>query len=312
MCADLLAYFGWITNGNWISCQYCTTKRSFMVCAWFCINWPSMCSTKKMQSVPFQKRGRLTPPCTKIGHTSIEVYFLFLSNAMKEIEIRCKMDKIDMLSVTWFWFVVSAVEQSLLPCSTLISSLNMHTCMKSCQHVHDPPRSSVVTGKVTAKLISKVMFSFKWKHLNWDPCYDKKCCWNTCPFWCSSTTAPSFEHNGYLIWFWHANPSRMSLLIPLMTNRKDMKWYHELIHACDRSCMSFDSFCIDKTFSMFLILSYLNNFVQISLFAWYKLLWAHIFLWLGQHMFWWYYPITNLSISPIFPFPMRLLSMKSF
>ena len=96
----------------------------------------------------FSKSGRLTPPCTKIGHTSIEVYFLFMSNVMKEeIEIRCKMDKIDMLSVTWFWFVVSAVEQSLLPCSTLISSLNMHTCMKSCQHVHDPPRSSVVTGK---------------------------------------------------------------------------------------------------------------------------------------------------------------------
>ena len=137
-----------------------------MVCAWFCINWPSMCSTKKMQSVPFQKSGRLTPPCTKIGHTSIEVYFLFMSNAMKEIEIRCKMDKIDMLSVTWFWFVVSAVEHLLLPCSTLVSWLIMHTCMKSCQHVHDPPRSSVVTGKVTAKLISKVMFSFKWKHLN--------------------------------------------------------------------------------------------------------------------------------------------------
>ena len=72
----------------------------------------------------------------KMSHTSTELHVLFMSIVLQqEIEIQCNMNKMDMLSVTWFWFVVSAVEHfvaAMFNFGLVVDYAHMYEVMSTC------------------------------------------------------------------------------------------------------------------------------------------------------------------------------------
>ena len=259
-----------------------------MVCSCFCTNWPSMGCTQRMEQVPVTA-DLLIPQCQKDD--------THINSLTSLLHVNC--------SATTNWDPMKYEQHGHVVCNMVmicrcccrhfVSSICNFGLVDDCFHIYEVMSTcrcpAVINGGYgdDPKLFSP---SKLWSQLNgniliWVPCYDTKFSWNTCPPSFKSTTGSSFNYNGYVMWFLHVNPFHMGLLNRLMNSRKDMKWYHELIHACDPSCMFVNPFCTVRTLSKFFIRSYPNKFVGILLFAWCKHLTAHIFLWLGQQVFSW-------------------------